>query len=59
MPKIDTDDVDVKMQFLTVDEIRADDIKLNEKLSEWLDDAQAPVFVGDKQKVYLVIEISK
>lgn len=59
MAKIDLEDVSVIVKELTVDEIRADDDALATKVYEWLDEAQAPVFGDDRDKQYLVIEITK
>jgi hypothetical protein len=49
----------VKEQSLTVDEIRADDDALAEKVYEWLDEAQGDVYSNKHDKVYLVIEVTK
>jgi hypothetical protein len=52
-------------QSLTVDEIRnasndADKLsELNDKLYEWLDEAQGPVFTNEHKVTYLVIEVTK
>jgi hypothetical protein len=51
-------------QSLTVDEIRkamdgdgaAED--LHEKIEQWLDEAQGPVFSDEHKRTYLVIEIT-
>jgi hypothetical protein len=49
----------VKEQSLTVDEIRANDDELIEKVYEWLDEAQGDVYSNKHDKVYLVIEVTK
>jgi hypothetical protein len=46
-------------QSLTVDEIRANDDELTEKVYEWLDEAQGDVYSNKHDKVYLVIEVTK
>jgi hypothetical protein len=52
-------------QTLTVDEIRnadqseAESTAFWEKITGWLDDAQAPVFTDEHKTTYLVIEITK
>jgi hypothetical protein len=57
--KLDLDNVNVKEEILTVDEIRADDEALQAKLYGWLDEAQGEVFTGNHDKFYLVIEVTK
>ena len=49
----------VKEVALTVDEIRAMDSELTEKMEGWLDEAQGDVFSGKHDTFYLVIEITK
>jgi hypothetical protein len=48
----------VWIRDLTVAEVRADDEELETKLTEWLDEAQAPVFGGEAKEAYLVIKIT-
>lgn len=63
--KLDLENDNVFVQELTIDEVRksATDAEalseLNDKLYEWLDEAQGPVFVGEQTKTYLVIELTK
>lgn len=59
MAKIDLENVDVKMHFLKVYQIRNDEFDIAVELLKWLDAAQGPVFTGEMDKVYLVIEITK
>ena len=59
MAKLDLDNANVKEESLTVDEIRAMDSELTEKMEGWLDEAQGDVFSGKHDTFYLVIEITK
>jgi hypothetical protein len=59
MATLDLDTPEVMEKSLTVEEIRADDEALHEKLGQWLDEAQGDVFSGERKVVHLVIEITK
>ena len=58
--KIDLDDDGVYFNEMTVEEARtAESDAVMEKLTSWLDEAQAKAFSGELPKTYLVIEITK
>jgi hypothetical protein len=58
--KIDLDDDGVYFKQMTVEEARtAESDEVQEKLINWLDEAQANAFSGELPKTYLVIEITK
>lgn len=59
MATLNLDDPQVMEKSLTVDEIRADDDALHEKVGQWLDEAQGDVFSGERKMVHLVIEVTK
>jgi hypothetical protein len=64
MARLDLDDANVKEESLTVDEIRksfndANALsELNDKLFEWLDEAQGDVFTEKHKHFYLVIKVT-
>ncbi len=58
MPKLDLDADNVTEETLTVDEIRAMDSELTEKVEGWLDEAQGQVFTEKHKEFYLVIKVT-
>jgi hypothetical protein len=64
MARLDLDDANVKEESLTVYEIRnsfndANALsELNDKLFEWLDEAQGGVFIDKHKEYYLVIKVT-
>jgi hypothetical protein len=63
MAGLDLGNANVFEQSLTIDEIRDEDQNKMDalwiKVTQWLDEAQAPVFTGEHSVAYLVIEITQ
>jgi len=61
--RIDLEGDNVFVHDLSVDKIRAyvngDAPEVGEILDEWFDVAQGPVFTGEKETVYLIIQIER
>ena len=59
MPTLNLEADNVAEHELSVAEIRAMDEALTEKVETWLDEAQGPVFTGEREASYLVIKVIK
>lgn len=58
MAKLDLDADNVKEENLTVNEIRAMDSELTEKMEGWLDEVQGEVHGQNHKEFWLVIKVT-